>query len=83
MKAFHVAIALMLLTCSASAQSINLLVDKPALTQEEKEKQKAVEDAYRAKMNQIPDQKTSSDPWATVRSSDTPKNPQARKQTPK
>ena len=57
MKTFHVATVLLLLTGPASAQAINLLVDKPALTPEQKEKQKEVEDAYRTKMNQIPDQK--------------------------
>jgi hypothetical protein len=39
---------------------------KRPLTQEEIEKQKALDDAYKAATNKIPDQK-SNDPWATVR----------------
>jgi hypothetical protein len=39
---------------------------KRPLTQEEIEKQKALDDAYKAATNKIPDQR-SNDPWATVR----------------
>jgi hypothetical protein len=67
MKVLHTAVVLMLLSGTAKAQSINLLNEKAPLTEEERAKQKAVEDAYKARMNKIPDQKAPSDPWATVR----------------
>lgn len=67
MKVIHLAVALILFTAPAGAQNINLLNDKAGRTADEIAKDKAVEDAYKAKMNKIPDQKTSSDPWATVR----------------
>jgi hypothetical protein len=40
--------------------------EKKALTPEEQEKQKQLDDAYRAATNKIPNQ-TANDPWATVR----------------
>jgi hypothetical protein len=76
MKAFQVAMTLILLTGSASAQGINLLVEKPPLTEEDRARQKAIDEAYKAKIDKIPDQKASSDPWATVRSPVAPKSAQ-------
>jgi len=83
MKAFYVAAVLWLLTVPAYAQpqsqnqnqtpSINMMRDEAVRTPEEREKDKAVNDAYKAQMSKIPDQKASSDPWGTVRSADTPK----------
>lgn len=67
MKAIHLAAAFVLFAAPAGAQNINLLNDRAPKTADEVAKEKAVEDAYKAKMNKIPDQKTSSDPWATVR----------------
>ena len=67
MKAFHLAAALVLFAAPAGAQNINLLNEKAPRTADEIAKDKAVEDAYKAKINKIPDQKTPSDPWATVR----------------
>ena len=40
--------------------------EKKALTPEEQEKQKQLDDAYRAATNKIPNQATN-DPWASVR----------------
>ncbi len=75
MKGLHVALALMLLTGTASAQAINLLKgDGQPKTMEEIQKEKEVEEAYKAKMKQIPDQKGASDPWGAVRGADAPKN---------
>jgi hypothetical protein len=82
MKTFYVAMMLTLLAGSAYAQtpSINLYSGDKVRTPEEREKDKAVNDAYKAQMSKIPDQKTSSDPWGTVRSADAPKAaPAARK----
>jgi hypothetical protein len=75
MKGFYVVLALLLLTGSASAQGINLLKgDGLPKTMEEVVKEKEVEEAYKQKMKQIPDQKAPSDPWGNVRGSDAPKN---------
>jgi len=66
------AAAVMLLAGIALAQSmrpgLNLMNDKPPLSKEEKEKQKAVDDAYRSTMEKLPDKKKSADPWEGVRS---------------
>ena len=40
--------------------------EKKALTPEEQERQKQIDDAYRAATNKIPNQ-SANDPWATVR----------------
>jgi hypothetical protein len=47
---------------------INLNSDSPPLTPEEKEKRKAIDDAYRSAIKKLPDQKKSADPWEDVRS---------------
>jgi hypothetical protein len=57
----------MLLSTPALAQKINMMRDTKIKTQDQIEREKAVEEAYKAKMDAIPDQKGSSDPWATVR----------------
>jgi hypothetical protein len=68
MKSLHVALALMLLTGSASAQGVNLLRgDGEPKTMEQIVKEQEVEEAYKKKMKQIPDQKGASDPWGNVR----------------
>jgi len=54
---------------SASAQSslgVPLKSEQPP-TQEEIDKQKAADRAYEAAVNKIPDKKSSSDPWGTIR----------------
>lgn len=48
--------------------SINLNADGRPLTQEEKEKRKAVDEAYRSTMGKLPEQKKSTDPWGNLRS---------------
>jgi hypothetical protein len=74
MKGFYVVLALLLLTGSASAQGINLLKgDGLPKTMEEVVKEKEVEEAYKQKMKQIPDQKAPSDPWGNVRGAEAPK----------
>jgi hypothetical protein len=61
-----------LLTAPASAQiqtpNINLLSDLPSKTPEEKEQDAIKDRAYKESLKKIPDAKTSSDPWGTVRS---------------
>ena len=74
---------LFLLTAAASAQGVGIgddgvsfspfkPQDKRPLTQDEVDKQRKLDDAYKAATNKIPDQKAN-DPWAVVRpSSPTP-----------
>jgi hypothetical protein len=74
MQMFRIAIALLLLSAPAMAQKINLMGNAQPKTMEQIEREKAVEEAYKAKMNAIPDQKGSSDPWATVRTAPSASN---------
>jgi hypothetical protein len=57
----------------AQMPNINLVPDTPTKTQEEKDADEARDKAYKESLKKIPDAKTSSDPWGTVRS-DTPKS---------
>jgi hypothetical protein len=68
MRIFRLVIAITLLSTPALAQKINMMRDNPVKSQDQIDREKAVEEAYKAKMDSIPDQKGSSDPWATVRS---------------
>jgi hypothetical protein len=72
---------LLLLTAVAAAQGVTMgengvgfspfkQQDKKPLTQDEIDKQRKLDDAYKAATNKIPDQKAN-DPWAVVR----PSNP--------
>src|SRR5437660_12211466 len=64
------------LTGPARAQqlpNINLLADAPSKTQEEKDAEEARDKAYKETLKKIPDAKVSSDPWGTVRSTETPR----------
>jgi|GEM_PF-486653 len=68
-----------LLSAPAVAQStddsphINLLADGPGKTQEEIEKAKEVEKAYKETLKKIPDASTTNDPWGSVRTEAQPK----------
>lgn len=52
---------------------INLLADGPGKTEEEIEKAKAVERAYKDTLRKIPDAAASNDPWGNVRNDGQPK----------
>jgi hypothetical protein len=68
MKVVPLTVMLVLLTAPAYAQGINLMTDtKRPLTSDEIEKQKAIDEAYKASINKIPDQQKSTDPWGNVR----------------
>ena len=54
----------------AQTPQINLLADGPGKTQEEIEKQRAVERAYKDTLRKIPDASVSNDPWGSVRNED-------------
>jgi hypothetical protein len=79
MKVFRVAALFVLLTGPAYAQmpNINLLADKPGKTEEQIEKEKAQEKAYKDTLKSIPDAKVSNDPWGGMRS-DAPRTPSTR-----
>jgi hypothetical protein len=71
-KIVHAGAIIAFLTGAASAQmpmpGINLSPDRQ-MTPEEKEKQKAIENAYKSAIEKIPDKKPPADPWGAVRSS--------------
>jgi hypothetical protein len=62
--------ALVVIVSNASAQvpepNVSPWQKKPLTPSEQKERQKKLDDAYKAATKNIPDQK-SNDPWATVR----------------
>ena len=68
-----------------SGPHINLLADQPSKTPEEKEQEAERDRKYKDSLRKIPDAKTSSDPWGTVRSdapkTATTKTPAAPKKT--
>ena len=71
------------LTASAFAQftpGITLRPDSERqLTPEEKEKQKALDDAYRSAIGKIPDKQKPADPWGNIRPAEPPKSKQGQK----
>jgi hypothetical protein len=75
MKLLRVAAVMALMIGPAYAQmpNMNLLQDGPGKTQDEIDAEQAREKAYQDTLKKIPDAKVSSDPWGTVRSSDSPK----------
>jgi len=75
---------IVLLMGTAAAQvpmGLSLQHDKPKLTPEEIEKQKAIDDAYKAASKKIPEQQRPNDPWADVRSAPNPPPAPKTKQT--
>lgn len=67
MRVVFVALILAGLTAAVSAQGINLAPADKKMTSEEIEKQKAIDEAYRAAIRKVPDQQRNTDPWAIVR----------------
>ena len=69
--------AVALLAGPAAAQmqtpNINLMPEVQSKSPEEKEADAIKDKAYRESLKKIPDAKTSSDPWGTVRSTEAPK----------
>jgi hypothetical protein len=65
----------LLLTAPAYAQTpnINLMPEFQSKSPEEKEQDAIKEKAYRESLKKIPDAKTASDPWGTVRNNEAPK----------
>jgi hypothetical protein len=73
MRILSAAAVILLLTAPAYAQNINLIPELGSKTPEEKEQEAVKDKAYRESLRKIPDAKTSSDPWGTVRSNEAPK----------
>ena len=75
MRILSAAAVVVLLAAPAYAQTpnINLIPELQSKTPEEKEADAVKDKAYRESLRKIPDAKTSSDPWGTVRSNDAPK----------
>ena len=76
MKVFRLAAVIALLTGPAYAQqmpNINLIPETTSKTPEQQEQEAIQQKAYKESLKKIPDAKTSSDPWGTVRSNDAPK----------
>jgi hypothetical protein len=75
MRMLSAVAVMVLLTAPAYAQSpnINLMPEFQTKSPEEKEAEAVRDKAYKDSLRKIPDAKTSSDPWGTVRSNDAPK----------
>ena len=75
MRIFGAVAVIMLLAGPAYAQSpnINLIPELQSRSPEEKEADAVRDKAYKESLKKIPDAKGSSDPWGSVRSTDTPK----------
>jgi len=58
----------------AQGHQLNLISEMPSKTPEEKEAEAVKDKAYKESLRKIPEAKTSSDPWGTVRSAETPKS---------
>jgi hypothetical protein len=72
MRLLSVVALLALMTGPASAQMMNLMPELKTMSPEEKEQDAIRQKAYRDSLRQIPDNKSSLDPWGNVRS-DAPK----------
>jgi hypothetical protein len=85
MKVFRIAAALALLTGPAYAQSpsLNLMMEGPGKSPEQRAAEEARDKAYRESLKKIPDAKAPSDPWGTVRSGDAAKTSVSNTSAPK
>ena len=75
MRIFGAMAAIVLLAGPAYAQTpnVNLIPELASRSPEEKEADAVRDKAYKESLKKIPDAKGSSDPWGSVRSTDTPK----------
>ena len=75
MRMLSAAAVVVLLTAPAYAQTpnVNLIPELQSKSPEEREQEAARDKAYKDSLRKIPDAKASSDPWGTVRSTDTHK----------
>ncbi|MEH2536241.1 MULTISPECIES: hypothetical protein [unclassified Bradyrhizobium] len=76
MRMLSAAVMVLVLMVPAHAQmtpNINLMPELQSKSPEEREQDAVKEKAYKDSLRKIPDAKTSSDPWGTVRSTEAPK----------
>ena len=75
MRMLSAAAVVLLLMAPAYAQTpnVNLMPELPTKSPEEKEQDAIKERAYKDSLRKIPDAKSSSDRWGSVRSNDAPK----------
>ena len=75
MRMLSAAAVVLLLMAPAYAQTpnVNLMPELPTKSPEEKEQDAIKDKAYKESLKKIPDAKTSSDPWGTVRNNEAPK----------
>ena len=75
MRMLSAAAVVILLTAPAYAQmpNINMMPEFQSKSPEEKEQDAVRDKAYKDSLKKIPDAKTSSDPWGTVRNNEAPK----------
>jgi len=85
MKVFRIAAALALLTGPAYAQSpaLNLMMEGPGKTPEQKAAEEVRDKAYKESLKKIPDAKAPSDPWGNVRGGDAAKTSASNTSTPR
>ena len=85
MRIFRAAVIAALLIAPGYAHAedphVNLIPEVRSQTPEEKEAEAARDRAYKESLKKIPDAKATSDPWGTVRSTDTPRTPAATSKT--
>jgi hypothetical protein len=83
MRMLSAAAVIMLLTAPAYAQmpNVNMMPELRSKSPEEKEQDAIRDKAYKDSLKKIPDAKGSSDPWGTMRSTDTPKAAPAKQKT--
>ena len=73
------AVALLIGPAVAQIGGINLLDNDRKKSQEEIDKERAIDDAYKSTMKKVPDQKkATNDPWADVRDMSEPKTQKGR-----
>jgi hypothetical protein len=77
MRVFRLAMAFALLAAPgyavAQSPNINLIPELQSKTPEQKEAEAERDKAYKESLRKIPDAKTSSDPWGSVRGGETAK----------
>ena len=83
MRMLSAAAVIVLLTAPAYAQmpNVNMMPELRSKSPEEKEQDAIRDKAYKDSLKKIPDAKGSSDPWGTMRSTDTPKAAPAKQKT--
>ena len=83
MRMLSAAAVMVLLTAPAYAQmpNVNMMPELRSKSPEEKEQDAIRDKAYKDSLKKIPDAKGSSDPWGTMRSTDTPKAAPAKQKT--